>query len=377
MDARAARLAPLLSQTYEAALDPTAWRPLVAQIATAFGGATALYAHDPVATCARIQEFADFQPEFMRSYAAHYGATSPWLHAFRELPVGTLLSRSLVPSLKLETTEYYNDWLRPQNLSDAMGGILGRVGATGSHVTVLRAADRDDFSDNDKQDFRLLLDAMIQAVRVHARLARASVQELALRQALDRAGLAAFVLDANLYLAGYNQLAEGLLRAGHALRCRGERRELATVHPPANDALRRAVALACGTLQARTVLLPQPGSDNLPLVGFVIPMAGSGRASFAVSGTECALLLVKDPSHAPAPGADLLRQVFALTPAEARLTEALAAGRNLDEIGDDRGTSPATLRVQLKSVMSKTGTRRQGELIALAHRTAAMDFGSS
>ena len=220
MDDRSARLAPLLRQTYEAALDPATWRPLAAGIAAEFGGAAAIYAHDPVAGRADIQEFASFQPEFIRSYA-HYGGTSPWLHAFRQLPVGTLLTRSLAPALKLETTEYYNDWLKPQNLRDALGGILGRVGATGSYVTVIRAADRSDFSERDKRDFRPLLDALIQAVRVHARLARAEAHQPALYEALDRAGLAAFAVNANGRLAGHNRLAEELLRAGRAVRSRG------------------------------------------------------------------------------------------------------------------------------------------------------------
>lgn len=50
----------------------------------------------------------------MRSYAAHYGATSPSSHAFLKLLVGSLLARMLVPKLKLEATEYDNDWLKPR-----------------------------------------------------------------------------------------------------------------------------------------------------------------------------------------------------------------------------------------------------------------------
>lgn len=102
-------------------------------------------------------------------------------------------------------------------------------------------------------------------------------------------------------------------------------------------------------------------------------MARTGAVSFATHGGECALLLVKDPSSAPLPGANLLQHVFGLTAAEAQLTEALAAGKSLEQIGDERGTTRGTLRVQLKSVMSKAGVRRQGELIALAHRTTGVD----
>lgn len=362
MNDSAARLIPLLQLAWQAALDPTAWHPLVAQMAEAFGGAAAIYAHDPISSSANIEEFAVFQPEFMRSYAAHYGPTSPWSAAFRQLPVGTLLTRSLVPEMKLETTEYYNDWLRPQRLHDALGGILGRSGSTGSYVGVLRAADRGDFPDRDKRDFRVLLDALMQATRVYARIERASAQESALHEALDRAGLAAFVIGSTGRLVDHNQRAETMLRAGRAIRSRGG--EIAAVQTPADDALRRALAVACATHQASAVLLPEPGSEHPPLVGLVLPMTQAG-----------ALLLVKDPSCAALPQAMMLRQVFGLTQAEARLTEALAAGQSLEEIGEHRGISRATLRVQLRSVMSKTGARRQGELIALAHRVAGLEVG--
>ena len=370
---RAARLAPLLRQTYDAALAPAAWGALVAQIATTFRGAAAIYAHDPVNSRANVQEFASFRPEFMRSYAAHYGATSPWSQAFRRLPVGSVLTRALVPELTLETTEYYNDWLKPQGLRDALGGILDRTGPTSSYVGILRAADRGEFPAEDKHDFRLLLDALLQAVRVHARIARASAHELALHQALDHAGLAAFVVTPGNCLVGHNRLAEDMLRAGRALRCRGGK--LGAIHPRADDTLRRGIAQACRTLQGQTALLPLPGSDDPPLVAVVIPASAGASASFAAGLAQTALLLVKDPSRAPLPSGAVLGRVFGLTAAEARLTEALAAGKSIEQIGDERGTSRGTLRSQLKAAMAKTGTRRQGELIALSYRTVGYDTG--
>jgi DNA-binding CsgD family transcriptional regulator len=58
--------------------------------------------------------------------------------------------------------------------------------------------------------------------------------------------------------------------------------------------------------------------------------------------------------------------------AEARLVRDLALGRSLDEISDERGIRYGTVRAQLRSAMSKTDTRRQGELVALAHRHATL-----
>ena len=66
----------------------------------------------------------------------------------------------------------------------------------------------------------------------------------------------------------------------------------------------------------------------------------------------------------------MLRQVFGLSAAEARLAAAIARGRTLDEISHVEGTSRETLRSQLKAIFSKTDTSRQAELVLLLSRLA-------
>jgi DNA-binding CsgD family transcriptional regulator len=70
-----------------------------------------------------------------------------------------------------------------------------------------------------------------------------------------------------------------------------------------------------------------------------------------------------DPRH--------IASVFALTPAEARLAAAVADGRSLESIAESSGVSLTTARNQLKSVLSKTDTHRQSELVALLARLEA------
>jgi pimeloyl-ACP methyl ester carboxylesterase/DNA-binding CsgD family transcriptional regulator len=60
-----------------------------------------------------------------------------------------------------------------------------------------------------------------------------------------------------------------------------------------------------------------------------------------------------------------LEQVHDLTPSEAEVVAHLARGRSIDEIAAVKGTSTNTVRTQVKQAFAKTGTSRQGELIAL------------
>ncbi len=64
------------------------------------------------------------------------------------------------------------------------------------------------------------------------------------------------------------------------------------------------------------------------------------------------------------PDALRLQLIFGLTPAETRLVEHLLKGESLNEIAEHVRVSRETLRSQLRSLFTKTQTRRQAELIA-------------
>jgi len=77
---------------------------------------------------------------------------------------------------------------------------------------------------------------------------------------------------------------------------------------------------------------------------------------------------VTDLDAGRAPPAGRLRSAFGLTPAEARLASHLAAGQDLSSAAEACGLMRETARGYLKSVFAKTGTSRQGELVALLAR---------
>ncbi len=62
---------------------------------------------------------------------------------------------------------------------------------------------------------------------------------------------------------------------------------------------------------------------------------------------------------------ETLERNHGLTPSEAEVAAHLAQGRSIDEIAAAKGTSTHTVRTQVKQAFAKTGTSRQGELIAL------------
>lgn len=95
------------------------------------------------------------------------------------------------------------------------------------------------------------------------------------------------------------------------------------------------------------------GRGETPLLLSVMPLPQA----------ELFALLLIEPRHA-ATAAVEAASLYRFTNAEKRLLGELCLGRSLSEIGDESTRSSNTLRSQLRSMFRKTGTKRQGELIA-------------
>jgi DNA-binding CsgD family transcriptional regulator len=102
-----------------------------------------------------------------------------------------------------------------------------------------------------------------------------------------------------------------------------------------------------------------------PVIIHVLPVDGAARSPF-LGGR--AILILADTEDAGNTQLPLLCRAFRLTPSEARIALLLTEGKSLEEAARQLGVSRETVRSHLKSVFRKTGTHRQGELVALVGR---------
>ncbi len=109
-----------------------------------------------------------------------------------------------------------------------------------------------------------------------------------------------------------------------------------------------------------------PREDRRDLVLHAVPLSNE-----ADPGPHTVLILL-DLGSSPLPRASVLQRMFALTPAEAKLAIEIASGATPTEIAAENLVSMATVRSQLASVLAKTQTRRQAELVALLARLAIL-----
>jgi DNA-binding CsgD family transcriptional regulator len=112
--------------------------------------------------------------------------------------------------------------------------------------------------------------------------------------------------------------------------------------------------MSAGTMQISRRTRP-------PLQIRVSPIRNSPVCSSAVT----AIVFITDPLQQPRLTRDALRARFGLTPAECRVALLLGDGYAPRKIANMIGVTDNTVRSQIKSIFSKTGVKRQGDLIRL------------
>jgi DNA-binding CsgD family transcriptional regulator len=89
------------------------------------------------------------------------------------------------------------------------------------------------------------------------------------------------------------------------------------------------------------------------------------------------IFVVTSVTNPKAPAAHILHGLFDLSPAEARVAQKIVEGSSIEDIAAANNLSRETIRSQLKSVLTKTGTSRQAELVGLLMGTQIRAHGSS
>ena len=113
---------------------------------------------------------------------------------------------------------------------------------------------------------------------------------------------------------------------------------------------------------------PPLNAFSLPRVGGVRPLqllaSPLPQAIRLRSGADI-VVLVSDPDCVLSFPDGVLRTLYGLTAAEIEVANGLLMGYSLDEISSLRRVRLGTVRIQVKSLLGKTGTERQSDLVRL------------
>lgn len=184
-----------------------------------------------------------------------------------------------------------------------------------------------------------------------------------------------FMIDASCTLVCANSAGLKTLRKAEILQLRGKRVELVQ-----SVSRRRLSELMNLVATEGNSLFRDHGAVVVRLLDKKgRPAVLTAKALYAASDpdrptvSEIALFLTQTSVRSQ-PEIRYLTAAFGFTPAEVRLALRLLSGESLNTIGEHLHVSRETLKTQLSSLFAKTGTSRQGELIALLLSTFSVSI---
>lgn len=96
----------------------------------------------------------------------------------------------------------------------------------------------------------------------------------------------------------------------------------------------------------------------------VLPISGE-HYTVKLSNRMYALLTLCESSRLGEDGTTIMKDLFGLTPAEAKLADLLVQDYSIQDAAHKLGRSIGTARIQLRAIFEKTETNRQSSLVRL------------
>jgi DNA-binding CsgD family transcriptional regulator len=368
------RMLDLIGQVYDAALDERLWSALAPKIAGAFDAtSTAVFLRETQHGAVDLLSLtANFDPAALHAYASYYAERDVWFARAVEISLSKVFTgNDLIEDGEFERTEIYNDYCRPNGGFFYMVGSVFPIGNNElAAIGVHRPRASGPFEEANKALVGTFLPHLQRALQVRRQLSEPGIVAGAALDVLDRSGTATLVVARDGRIFYTNREAENLLRTRSGVTTTNGR--LATGHRAVTDRLtaliRSAVDTATGCPGSPGGVLAIERDDRLPLTILVAPFR-TARNGFGAP-VPAAIVFVRDPER-PTPMRLALQSLFGLTIAEACIASMLAEGKSLADVATRQGIALNTIRVHLKNIFAKTGTARQGQLVALILRSVA------
>lgn len=359
------RFSHIVDTIYESAVDPTRWTDCLEAIRLALSGTYASLivrmgsgsAEDTGLIVWTSRDKRNIDP------SNQYLSFSP----FTGMPPDRLVTTGDVLSdADWRTSSYYRDWCAPMNVYHVMAADIGTRdgGVYGFRVT--RPEEAPPFSLQDRELGRRLLPHIKRALNLHLAIHQDRKVISLYSRAMSQLMVGVVILDQNSQVIECNPAASAILNMEDGLRIVGK--QLEATYAGENRKLQRLIRDA----------LTQPQTAKISVTEAVSISRPSGQLSWGVvvqsiladQWTEgkqrpCVAVFVRDTEGKAHPPVRLAQQLFQLTPAETALAIELANGLSLEEAAEALNIRRNTARAHLRSIFSKTGVRRQTELVRI------------
>ncbi|MFY1021854.1 helix-turn-helix transcriptional regulator [Ectopseudomonas khazarica] len=359
----------IISSMYDAAFEPRALGEALNQLRQLFQAnfvTLIMRATDepelaPMIVSGEVEGVGDLSGEVL--FISYHDQAAP----FTNLPPNEVFTiADLMSDSEWERSTFYLLYCQPHNVFDSLlanittpdGGLL--------RFRISRPKSSPRFSEDERKLCELFLPHIRRAVHVYSQFDRSVSLGSLYSQAIGRLSIATMVLDESSMVLELNPVAQEILSSNDGLKLVGGRLE--ATYPSDNRELQRVLRGAAmrqgvaGADRAEVMSISRPsGQVSFGLVVETIPtqelVEGKGRPT--------ALVYIRDAVGKSQASSLVTKQLFNLTAAETALALELANGLSLEEAAEALNIRRNTARAHLRSIFSKTGVRRQTELVRI------------
>ena len=313
-----------------------------------------------------------FKGEAMDRYQRDFATLDPAPRAFMTLPAGTAMpTYRLLPEETRKPGIFFNEFFRPLGLEECLGGTIASTRGRFAMVGLQRPRDRKPFDDDDIARLEALMPHLARAL-----LLRRSFLELegaagAMSEMCDRLAAGVVALDEYGRSLFVNAAARRIANAGDGLSI-GRGGRLFALNRAANNKLAE-LENDVRSGGAGGVVRATRAAGKPPYGIMVAPFFLDHGVDTATSRPRGVMFIIHDPLLKAQSDTQTIAALFGLPKGTAQLVAAIAANEDLQAYADRTGISMNTVRYHLKAAYSRTGVRRQSELVRLV-TTALRDL---
>lgn len=363
----------LVAALYAAALDSKRWGPALRQFQQIFEA-------NYVTLILRMPEYsgaglmiavgeAEGVSSGELSYMAYPYASTP----FVDMPADRVFTvDDVMREPEWRGSAYYRDWCMNHDVFHVMGADISTPDAGRLRFRITRPESAPRFSAAEKARCEALLPHLRQALLINNKLGRREHIGALYARAMGRLAVGTVVLDESGQIIEQNLAAREVLARADGLKVVGNRLEAS--YPSINRELQQLIRKvlthrgAAGASLAEAMSVSRPsGQHSLGLVVESVVSAewAEGR------GQPAAVVYIRDAAGKSMTSVTAAKQLFNLTPSETALAMELANGLSLEEAAEALDIRRNTARAHLRSIFSKTGVRRQTELVRIMLNSVA------
>ena len=353
----------LLGMVYDAALDEASWVGFLESVRTILGGnyASLIVRTETIDDIGLIVSAGRDQPNL--DPGNPYIAMSPFT-GMRPDQIVTITD--VLSQQEWRASSYYRDYCSPQGVFHVLaadittrnGGIYG--------FRVTRPETAPDFSKEDIRFCGLLIPHIKRALNLHLSTHQDRKVSTLYSHAMAQLMVGVVVLDQNGEVIECNPAASAILDTKDGLTISGK--QLEASYADDNRRLQALVREALTVSHTGKVALNEAMSVSRPSGrlswGLIVQRISSDQWTEGKQRPSVAVF-VRDTEGRVDPPVRLAQQLFHLTPAETALAIQLANGLSLEEAAEILNIKRNTARAHLRSIFSKTGVRRQTELVRI------------